>query len=1654
MSVDNRVLRNGAPSTVARHLLDALAKTTEDVISAHLLESVKNESISPVTFKIWLSIRKTPRTLLHALNQDFSALVRGQAIRQLGRELRGAKWRETWDGVGQISGVVSLLSQFSVSDVRYFTITIGRCGSGVDVEEKREVITRLVRSLHPDLFKKNEDSETQKVLDDRPLNDYAEDLLPGCAATTIDQLWRTSSLDHHTTLFVKHHPDLFRKICVEEILSKSEDRTASTFYLPSLLRHSPPRSSQAPGLSESMLFSLNLLRQLVQSEKATISEKTFIRELVEPLIRRAYRKFKLTREWDRIKEIVDLSLAYIKLHPSAASEVDLNSDFVYYIVRCWSNEEQMFQGQLLTLLQIALKRSKSSIADYHGIFRALVREDQKSLRYKLLRFCFLAQDENSGDIDRIEDLRSIPITNCPPGLFFSLERQDAIALLRRLRKAKPEEEFLTLGERASILYRSPMIDTEYGDASLLLLLLEKNDVSEEWLAGVKKSVDDRRKRSAVSREPTDRAFYANSAIWYAVASGSLDLYEETLLWARRYIRDPLAAKELYSNDRSTLDTTESFKLLSGIPTVISYDLPKDVLRSRLVKANQIIYQVFETACMALKEPSFQRSDWNAPLDLFREVTLLRVERSKEVQKTLNLSDDMTYEVLWKDSLELILKVEKEAMKSENEQLRFRHPYAPFRTSSFDGPYAITDGAPATYRFFDNLAKARNEIWCAYRPTIVPATASLSSPWPRGLGIQFLTDPWEMRAFPPEKLTPYMASRASAIVFQDPDEALAPLPEDDETRLAVGSFIDDYCAALAIYIPPSCEGDEREKRITLAWNHAVGPLSSRRMSNVEAEEYWHPKFTGTLGKKGMPPRKLTTFHKYQPSTQKYQPLPKEVDPSETVEWNPFKPTQPIVPIRNLPPTRLDCSVVEDNRNHSDLAVPFRPMKIPEHGITFLEKKSVRRWAYPTQAYLTEEQLYPTEVQPSPEIREAQIASALLLLDSRIKGPSRLFSAPFPSSFDIRYPSLFLDEDFLLNLDTKEKDARSILARHIASVPPSVLQSLTKSALNAISNNPTDLVEAERIAYSLVTLLGKSDRPQFASSLITQTTIENPDASSWHRQWLSKTFLCRLPASQARETIQSFSSGITAKLKTQSQRPPPTSAGKAATTPSKSLIKITTVKYLAQLLDGGKFVSKRVTVDVLVDIFQNSTHLDIRVAVITAMLNLLLQCPEDVSNPLATQLLTSLKTTIPIAGSLNERRHLTEAEWQASESTQTAPEVYDEGNFATWPPIFEAIARFVKNSTHSAFWRKQIFTTILLPITDASRRNLARWAAIFLAQHGFALSASDLPRIPFRPEALQIVETHPTWTPKKYLDIYHAYVLLNIHPPAALVTLREMILTLPADERKSSQNGNFLHLFNAAPEVWMLQRVNLCSLLKRPWQASEVPDGIEFADVERVVLEQAKAVLQCPEPNFGLWKQFRMKVLDPDLRPLTADNAAGKQAWVENIKPLVEQLVEYIDGLRTEAWQRDPRRVPAYLPSTLELRVLLLPYPSLPSSQGEAERCRVFADSVVGFIEGFAEGKKPYHADFRKVRAAAMMCPREHKLRVACALGDVELEEVDVAGYLRVELADELVRAVAMWKGNDEDAVAKTKEMIEKWAGSEDEVVRMVGVRLEEVVKGWV
>ena len=106
--------------------------------------------------------------------------------------------------------------------------------------------------------------------------------------------------------------------------------------------------------------------------------------------------------------------------------------------------------------------------------------------------------------------------------------------------------------------------------------------------------------------------------------------------------------------------------------------------------------------------------------------------------------------------------------------------------------------------------------------------------------------------------------------------------------------------------------------------------------------------------------------------------------------------------------------------------------------------------------------------------------------------------------------------------------------------------------------------------------------------------------------------------------------------------------APSAPPVSLVKVTTVKYLAQLLDNAAFISADAAVEVLVELFKAGTHRDIRLATLDSLLSLLNNMCSSAdanwrSNALVDIIMEALETVIPVVGSINERRPPREVDW---------------------------------------------------------------------------------------------------------------------------------------------------------------------------------------------------------------------------------------------------------------------------------------------------------------------------------------------------------------------------------------------------------------------------
>ena len=894
-------------------------------------------------------------------------------------------------------------------------------------------------------------------------------------------------------------------------------------------------------------------------------------------------------------------------------------------------------------------------------------------------------------------------------------------------------------------------------------------------------------------------------------------------------------------------------------------------------------------------------------------------------------------------------------------------------------------------------------------------------------------------------TPFMAGRAAEIVMADPVITLVTVTNDKEMRRAVGQFIDSFEVALVIYVMQCPLGYERDRRVHAAWSHAIkvlsdrpsatslhaiGSTSSASLSETDAKLFWRDIFERALPQVKVPDSDIKI-------NIEYPVIPTESDPQETFEWNPAAKVPLDVERRKLPVTNLDCMIAAPQRLYWKTGQDFHDFHIPKPK---------------TQAIVSTPICSPKRLEnfrrTPRHVQEGMIATALLVVSSKIDG-SKLLASPFPSESNVRYPSLFLDHDFLLSSDVLYSPTDIAFSCFINVVPPTLVLDLTASALDALSRTPfgsTKLASTERTAYRLLILLSKSDRPHLALDLIVHTVLNRPDASSWHRQLLRQSFLRNLRAEQAQDMISLFVSSMLEVLEHQAISSSSQNKAEGSDTSPHRYIKVTTVKFLAQFLTDADFISPVFCVDILSKLLKTITYVDIRVAVLNSMISRLGRCTDEPSSALAESLMSALEIVIPVLGSLNERRQLQDVDWTEAEKNGKLPEVYDDGGMQAYPPMLNVMLHALKSHVISSnVQRTDFIERILLPTIEKSKDESARWVKMFTTKHLPAGQPIDMPSFPVRPGILvSLIENCSTEIPKYILDLYQQFYLTNILPPASLTKLNDKV-NRDIELRMSNEGQYWLSLYGQGAEV---SNRAIVSMLTKTWGPSKVSNGIQVSHLQNIVFEQANAVLQVSDESFRHWKNL-IAALEPPVAQYRSDQ--DSEAWSAYGKPVVLRIINRVDALRTPAWQQDPNRQPAVLPPTFRLRLWVLDYPQLNQSSDD---CAIFVQQVVSLLQETIDLGLAHHARLDEISSALSRCLPTYGMDVAHRLGNVELEDPTKLqeNLLRVELAETLLRNVKIPQGKNDETLRSIKAMLDTWQSCEMEDIRMRGVRLSRHLEG--
>ena len=690
------------------------------------------------------------------------------------------------------------------------------------------------------------------------------------------------------------------------------DQGDLSYYLSLLFLSEPSLPGMKAGFSSSMEFSMKVLKE-VANHSDTILPVAVTATLLTPLLRRLRRR---NVGLQHVENALDLAISYYQTHEKGRE--DDKHDVIRYTVKYWCAHSAMFEPKLRSLLEMyrfhPAKAHKTGsymydLSHHLPIFNSV----RKPVQYELLRlFCRYARGSGY-NIDSDQDLPVIPISTWPVSFFLNVETECGVSLLQRLITLNPRGDFLKLQplDKNPYVYQTIFSHpsergARYGDPRLLLTYL--NGAAANSAANTEAYVTAARKRAATSSDPEDRAFFAVSAAFYAIASGSLDLYSNTIKWMRRFTGDYKVVKTVYKADVSL--TIEGVALLSGLPSNL-HECELVDIRENVLKGNDILLEFLDSATAALREPAFNASDWRGALSLFAAVTKSRMDQAAKLSERFQLSDEEHYDILWAPTLKTLVADERIGLASEHAKLEFDTPLGPladFNIPLFASPYSryltaryITQSPvnppwASSYRFVDDLARSRDELWKELRPTWNPAVAALGPPFPRGLPIQTLTGPYIVATENAASHIPYLTARAKQIVMIEPSLALNEPPTDEETQLAIGHFVDSYTAALDIYIQQRGPRPDRNEALAAVTRHAIRQLSGCLRPD-EVERFWCPIF----GRLGLP---LEDISCKTESQQSYPAIPTDIDSREATEWHPQSAIPKGCQARKLQPTVLD------------------------------------------------------------------------------------------------------------------------------------------------------------------------------------------------------------------------------------------------------------------------------------------------------------------------------------------------------------------------------------------------------------------------------------------------------------------------------------------------------------------------------------------------------------------------------------------------------------------------------------------------------------------------------------------------------------------------------------------------------------------------------
>ena len=257
-------------------------------------------------------------------------VVRRAAIKRFRRRIHGEdKFVHVWNEVGGTQGLLTLFAELSVNDVRLFCRILGRSSTWVSGRDVRQIyMTELVESLASDHFA----DAKFKNPENRPLLKYYGNVVPACTADLVHKWIKNDDLPD-VDLYRRYqaHAEYYREECLQRLKADNEKFKFSEYEL---LLHELPRAAATKRLSQSMAFSLELLKTLERNSEIKLGATQILDGLAYPLLRRLERR---KSTGDLRAEVIQSVRYCLEARPGSAEHLSLGRcGLLGYTIRIWT----------------------------------------------------------------------------------------------------------------------------------------------------------------------------------------------------------------------------------------------------------------------------------------------------------------------------------------------------------------------------------------------------------------------------------------------------------------------------------------------------------------------------------------------------------------------------------------------------------------------------------------------------------------------------------------------------------------------------------------------------------------------------------------------------------------------------------------------------------------------------------------------------------------------------------------------------------------------------------------------------------------------------------------------------------------------------------------------------------------------------------------------------------------------------------------------------------------------------------------------------------------------------------------------------------------------------------------------------------------------